>query len=290
MIDYIKKTAIAIMVIMTAAITIEVYAENTGNLPSSDNVWQILEPGLEFGVFLSPRASETGDSRIRVLRIDPERFEFRLLNASSPGQNQLLTAKRWSQQNDLVAAINASMYQKDYQSSVSLMRTKAHINNPRLSRDKTILAFDRETPDVPLLKIIDRQCENFDDWKYKYYTFVQSIRMISCKGNNVWRQQSQKWSTAAIGIDDEGRGLFIHVRSPYSTHDLIDILMELPLRISRAMYAEGGREAQLYVRSGDHEYELVGSYGTGFGESNDNRYATPIPNVVGIARRKKPVD
>jgi hypothetical protein len=221
------------------------------------------------------------------LRIDPEKFEFRLLNASSPEQNQLLTAKKWCQRNGLVAAINASMYQKDYRASVSLMRTKNHINNPRLSKDKTILAFDRITPEVPLLKMIDRQCENFDEWKDKYYTFVQSIRMISCKGRNVWRQQSQKWSTAVIGIDEEGWGLFIHVRSPYSTHDLINILLELPLQISRAMYAEGGREAQLYVQSGDHEYELIGSYGTGFGEGNNTQYATPLPNVVGIARREK---
>ncbi len=256
----------------------------------SKDGWQTLEPGLEFGVFLSPQLSETSDSRIRVLRIDPKRFEFRLLNASSPGQNQLLTAREWCQRNGLVAAINASMYQKDYRTSVSLMRTKNHVNNPRLSRDKTILAFDRTTPDVPLLKMIDRQCENFDDWKDKYHTLVQSIRMISCKGHNVWRQQPQKWSTAVIGIDHEGWGLFIHVRSPYSTHDLINILIELPLQVSSAMYAEGGREAQLYIQSGDQEYEFIGSYGSGFGENSHNQYAAPIPNVVGIARRKKPVE
>jgi hypothetical protein len=113
--------------------------------------------------------------------------------------------------------------------------------------------------------------------------------MISCKGHNVWRQQPRKWSTAVIGIDEEGWGLFIHVRSPYSTHDLINILLELPLRISRAMYAEGGGEAQLYIRSGDHEYELVGSYGSGFNE-NSTHYVSPIPNVIGIGRREKPVE
>jgi hypothetical protein len=290
MIHSIQKAVLVIMVMMTTVITPEVYGKNSTTVSQPDNVWQTLEPGLEFGVFLSPRVSEVGDSRIRVLRIDPMRFEFRLLNVSSPGQNQLLTAKRWCQQHGLVAAINASMYQKDYRSSVSLMRTKNHINNPRLSKDKTILAFDRRTPDIPLLKMIDRQCDNFDDWKEKYYTFVQSIRMISCKGHNVWRQNSQKWSTAVIGVDEEGWGLFIHVRSPYSTHDLINILLELPLRISRAMYAEGGREAQLYVQSGKQEYELIGIYGAGLGESSSMQYATPIPNVVGIAHRKKPVE
>lgn len=290
---FIQKADIVIMVIMIAGvttITADVSGKNNTMLSQPDNVWQSLEPGLELGIFLAPRAAEIGDSRIRVLRIDPKRFEFRLLNASSPEQNQLLTAKSWCQQNGLVAAINASMYQKDYRSSVSLMQTKNHINNPRLSKDKTILVFDRTSPDVPLLKILDRQCENFDEWKDKYSTFVQSIRMISCKGRNVWRQQPQKWSTAVIGIDEEGWGLFIHVRSLYSTHDLINILLELPLRISSAMYAEGGREAQLYVRSGAQEYEFIGIYGAGFGEGHHTQYATPIPNVVGITHRKAPVE
>ncbi len=105
--------------------------------------------------------------------------------------------------------------------------------------------------------------------------------MISCTGRNVWRQQTQKWSTALIGIDRAGNVLFIHVRSQYTTHDLINILLQLPLQLTNAMYAEGGREAQLYVQTGEHNYEFVGDYGNGFG-SNSGR---PIPNVVGIVRR-----
>lgn len=251
-----------------------------------ENTWQQLEPGLEFGVFLSPQLSKTGDSLVRILRIDPRYFEFRLLNASSSEQNQSFTAREWCQGYNLVAAINASMYQKDYRTSVSLMHTKEHMNNPRLSKDKTLLAFDRKSPDVPLVKIIDRQCENFDDWKERYATLVQSIRMISCKGTNVWRQQPQKWSTALIGSDLAGKVLFIHVRSHYSTHDLINILLKLPLHISRAMYTEGGREAQLYVQSGEQEYEFIGIPSAGFKAYNNAR---PIPNVIGIARRENPI-
>lgn len=261
------------------------YAGSASNTALPEPGWHVLEPGLEFGIFQTPDSSER--ATIHVLRIDPNYFEFRLLNASATSPQQLRTAREWCREYELVAAINASMYQEDYLSSVSLMRTSGHINNPRLSKDKTILAFDRRTSNVPLLKIIDRQCENFDDWKPYYTTFVQSIRMISCKGQNVWRPNSQKWSIAAIAIDTEGRGLFIHVRVPYSTHEVINILLDLPLRISRAMYAEGGREAQLYIRSGNQEYEFVGSYGPGFGEHTDNQHAARLPNVIAIARRKR---
>lgn len=278
-----KKYLISIGIIFTVSfINTFLFGETT----APRNPWSLLEPGLEFGEFLAPPLTDSEQGIIRVLRIDPDHFDFHLLTASANDPVQRWTAKDWCLRYNLVAAINASMYQEDYLTSVSLMRTATHVNNPRVSKDKTILAFDRRVPTVPPVKIIDRQCENFEDWKERYTTFIQSIRMISCQGTNVWRPQAQKkWSTAVIAIDQEGRALFIHVRFPYSTYDLINILLSLPLQITRAMYAEGGREAQLYFQSGAHAYELVGSSSTGFREVDNQQYAMPIPNVIGIARK-----
>ena len=250
--------------------------------------WRRLHPGLELGQFPSPQPAAIGDSLIRVLRIDPSVFRFQLLNASSTPRGRSFTAKEWCRQYGLVAAINASMYQTDYKTSVSYMRTETHINNPWLSKDMTILAFDRQRPSVPMVKIIDRQCEDFNIWKPAYATFIQSIRMISCTGGNVWSQQPKRWSTAAIAIDHSNNVLFIHVRSPYSTHDLINALRSLPLKIERAMYAEGGPEAQMYIQIGQHEFEFVGSYETGYNENDRHTVSWPVPNVVGIALGANP--
>jgi len=253
---------------------------------SSVTGWEKLADGLELGIFDAPQPAEIGDSKIRVLRIDPSRYELKLLNASVSKKGRSLSAKQWCLQNGLVAAINASMFQADYKTSVSLMRTKTHVNNPRLSKDMTILAFDRTSPGAPQVKIIDRQCEDFKTWKNKYGTLVQSIRMISCKGKNVWRQQPKKWSTVAIGMDREDRVLFIHVGSPYSTHDLINILQGLPLQIARAMYTEGGPQAQLYIKSGGREYEFVGHSEIDLNKSANSWFSWPIPNAVGVSLRK----
>lgn len=257
--------------------------QSVENAVMQDSAWQELAQGLELGIFSAPLPSEIGDSKIRVLRIDPLHYQLRLLSASAFENGRPLSARQWSQQHGLVAAINASMYQEDYKSSVSLMRSRAHINNPRLSKDMTILAFDRKTADVPLVKMIDRQCEDFKVWQKKYSTLIQSIRMISCTGENVWTKQPQKWSTAAIGVDDRDRVLFIHVGSPYSTHDLIDILKKLPLNISRAMYVEGGPQAQLYINTGDHAHEFVGNYEIDIQGNMNKLISRPVPNVVGIS-------
>ena len=281
-------TLAIIFLLFTALISSAADQKAPGNAraPVSLGVWQKLSDGLHLGFFQSPVPSETGDSMIRVLKIDPSRYNLRLLNASASENGRPLSTKEWCQQNGLVAAINASMYQADLKASVSLMRTKSHINNPRLSKDMAILAFDRQNPEVPRAKIIDRQCEDFDTWKTKYKTLIQSIRMISCKGKNVWEQQPQKWSTAAIAIDRHGRVLFIHVGSLYTTHDLINILKTLPLRIDRAMYVEGGPQAQMYIKVGTHEYEFVGSYKLSIEENVNALFSRPIPNVVGISLRK----
>ena len=247
--------------------------------------WQQLDRGLELGIFPAPQAAAGGDSVVRVLRIDSRFFQLRLFNVSQIKNGVPLTPKQWCRQNGLAAAINPSMYQVDYKTSVSLMRTKVHTNNPRLSKDMTILAFNRQDAGVPRVKIIDRQCEDFQAWKKKYGTLVQSIRMISCKGENVWKPQARRWSTSAIGIDQRDRILFIHVRALYSTHDLINILQKLPLNISRAMYTEGGPQAQLYINSGGKELEFAGSYETNSNAADEGSISWPLPNVLGISKR-----
>jgi len=273
-------TAAAVLVVICCGCAAEVGGEQ----PTS-KTWQEIEPGLELGVFSARQAKGLGDGRINVLRIDPRQFELRLLNASAPGQGRALTVTEWCKRNGLTAAINASMYQEDYRTSVSLMRSAEHVNNSHVTRDRAILAFDARSPEEDPVRIIDLECETLGDWKDRYGTFVQSIRMLSCKGKNVWSPQPKKWSTAAIGIDRQGRVLFIHVRTPFTTHDLIDTLIALPIDLASLMYSEGGPEAQLHINGPERAYEFIGSYETSFNENDDNAYAWPVPNVVGIVGR-----
>lgn len=244
--------------------------------------WERLEPGLEFGAFRS-RLAAAGDRLIRVLRIDPARYRLRLLNASSEPGGHPRTARDWAERNHLAAAINASMYQADMRSSVSLMLTRGHVNNPRLSKDKAVLAFDPLEAGLPPVQIIDRECQDFAALRDHYATLVQSIRMISCDGRNVWEPRQGAWSTAAIGIDKSGRILFIHARAPHTTHDLIEVLLELPIDLKNAMYVEGGSEAQMFVQAGGKSLEFAGSL-----EDQDDtlpaHFVWPIPNAVGIER------
>jgi len=246
--------------------------------------WQALEPGLEYAELASPIRASAGDSLIRVLRLDPTRFGLDLFNASAAPDAASHTAREWAQANGLVAAINASLYQTDYRTSVSLMKTRRHVNNPRLSKHNAVLLFDRLDAAVPPLQIVDRTCRDLAPVQRNYGAAVQSIRMISCHRANVWGQDERTWSSAAVGVDRQGRLLLIHMRAPLSTHDLADALLALPLDLHETMYVEGGPEAQLYVNAGGREIEVVGSHGSSGFTAIENAAALPIPNVLGVRR------
>jgi Phosphodiester glycosidase len=245
--------------------------------------WQALEPGLEYTLLDGPPAAD-GDRKIAVVRIDPARFELRLLAASAPGQGALRTARDWAAGTGASAAINASMYQEDYRTSVSLMRTRDHVNQRRLSKDKAVLAFDPVVSGVAPVRIVDRDCEDLDHASARYGTLVQSIRMVSCDRRNVWAPSDRRFSAAAIGLDKRGRVLFIHARTPWPVHDLVKALLALPLDLAQAMYVEGGPEAQLFARGGGHEVERVGTFAGS--AAADNPRAWPVPNVIAAVRRQ----
>jgi uncharacterized protein YigE (DUF2233 family) len=176
---------------------------------------------------------------VTIVKINPAYYSFKLLCASEHGKESL-SVKDWALKNHLVAAVNGSMFQKDGLTSIDFMKNFNHVNNPRLSRDKTILAFNPVEKDLPPIQLIDRECGDFNDLRTKYRSLVQSIRMISCKGKNVWNDQNVKWSCLALGMDARGNILFLFCTTPGSVHDFIEILLSLPLDLKSAMYLEGG--------------------------------------------------
>jgi hypothetical protein len=139
---FVIRSFAIILFLCISAIAIEAQQKNPAPETKQDMGWQQLGKGLELGTFLAPQPAVVGDSLVRVLRIDPKYYRFRLLNASAIENGAPLTPKQWCRQNGLIAAINPSMFQTDYKTSVSLMRTRTHTNNPRLSKDMTILASD----------------------------------------------------------------------------------------------------------------------------------------------------
>ncbi len=250
-------------------------------------LWRPLAPGLEVARFPAPTRGAVGDSVVTVVRVDSQRYVFRLLSADLLGLSRNPTALDWVRQEGVTGVINAAMFRTDQRTALGYMRDGGRTNNAKWSADNAIFVSQPRRAGLPEAAILDRVCDPDAARRAEdYRVVVQSIRMLDCQGRNVWAPQPRRWSTACVGTDAAGRVLLIHVRSPYTTHDLIDLLRSLPLDLRRLMYVEGGPEASLVVAAkGEVVLSEVGSFETGFHEADDNQVFWPVPNVLAFQER-----
>jgi len=242
--------------------------------------WKEADEGLYVAEFES--VFDNAPYAVTIVRIDPERYTFNLLCASEHDRAPL-TVREWATRYKMLAAVNAGMFQENGLTSVGYMKNFDHVNNPRLSKANTILAFNPVEKNLPEIRIIDRECQDFNDLRQKYKSFVQSTRMISCNRQNVWSEQDSKWSSLAVGADTQGNILFLFTRTPHSVHDFIEVLLSLPLCLKSAMYLEGGPQASLYLSTSKMTLERYGVWG---GLENDSlQFPLPIPNVIGLSKK-----
>ncbi len=253
--------------------------------PQKDDIlWKKVDDGLYYGEYTSSKKSIFGDSKIDILKISPDKYNFNLFSAKEKGEKNR-TASDWATEKKQIAVINAGMYMTDYNTNLGYMKDYNFVNNSKLGKDNTIVAFNRKNDSVPEFQIIDLKCQNWDVLKTKYNTFTQSIRMMDCNQKNKWGKQNRIWSMVVIGKDKKGNALFIFVRSPYAVHDFINILSNSSLDLYNLMYLEGGPEASFYVNHNETKINKIGSYETGFNENDNNIYPCDIPNVIGITKK-----
>ncbi len=254
----------------------------------SASEWRTVAPGMEIRVVRSRQQKPVGDSKITVLRIDPNRWELELMGVFQTGESGGHTAREWSQKQKYSAAINAGMFQTDGKTHLGYLRSRDHIYNRRLNSYQSVIAFDpRQREKVPAFRIFDLDSPgvNLQAILADYASAVQNLRLVKRPGLNQWAQQTREWSEAAVGEDSEGRVLFIYSRSPFSMRDLNLELLGAGIGLVAAQHMEGGPEAQLYVHAGDTELEMFGSYETSFKENDENSAAWPVPNVIGVRPR-----
>ncbi len=247
--------------------------------------WIRVDEGLHVSEFDFPMGSTAGERTITVVKVDPKFYAFRLLCASEHGGVRM-TARRWCERFNLIAAINAGMYQKDGLTNVGLMKNFGHVNNPRLHRlYQAVLAFNPSEPEIPEIQIIDLKCQDFSSIGPKYHTLIQNIRMISCRQENVWFRTDPFFGMAVFGIDKSGHALLAFTEALSSGHEFSNALLSLPISIFNALYLEGGAEASLFLSWKGMELEKIGHRERGFQENPPRVVPRAIPNVIGIIKK-----
>lgn len=252
---------------------------------SQNSPWEKIDDGLFVGNFNVSQKSNSGKSKIIIVRINPKKYELKLFSAGEYKHGNL-TVKEWCEKYKLTAAINAGMYLTDYKSNVGYMKNFNYINNSKVnSKYYSVAAFNPKAEGKPKFKIFDIDDIPMKTIQNEYHSLVQNLRLIKRPAQNRWPQQAKQWSEAALGEDTKGNILFIFCRSPYSMHDLNRMLLKLPIDLVCAQHLEGGPEASLYLSHDKKKVETMGSYETGFNEVEENVHFYPLPNVFGIVKK-----
>ena len=239
--------------------------------PSQGLAWQELEPGLDFAEF----SFLEREKAISVLRIDPSQFHFILCAASAKSEAKPLS--QWAHDYALLAGINASMYLKDGITSTGYLREKEHVNNPRIhQRFGAFFVAQPKKQGIPSAAILEREDPNLQEKLAQYDLVIQNFRLIGQGGQILWPKSGPLHPIACVGQDKDGKVLFILCKIPTTAHALAEELLKLPIKLSQAMYVEGGLEAELFVR--------------GVNTASEERYFPflkihpALPNVLGLRK------
>jgi len=250
------------------------------------NPWTALADGLDRARFSDPQ-SDTSDSFLTIIRIDPAKWEIRFLSISKTGEEKGMSAQKWCQKYDLAAAINGGLYDQDGRTHVGLLKIDGQLVNRRRNSYKSAAAVKARRPGLPEFRIFDLDVVPLDSVVTDYDNVMQNQRLIKCPGENRWPPGGREWIEAALGEDSLGRALFIYCPKAVSMYDFNELLLSLPIGLVCAQHLEGGVQSQLFLDCNDAQIHIAGGKTVNEADALEMIFEWPLPNIIGI-RPKAP--
>jgi hypothetical protein len=251
--------------------------------------WVTLTKGLQYREINAPIKSEIGDSKISLVRLDRDLFEFDVFSATNYDSIPK-SVDRWAKKHKLNIVFNSGMYsQENTLLSRAFLKAGKHVNNPSIIEDFNLMmamspnAIHREN-----IEVLDLTCENFDQIKNEFNSYAQGLRMIDCNGKPMfWKKKIQSCSMIIAAEGTDNKFYIIFCRSPYTHNQMIEFMLKMPYGIRNAIYLEGGPETSLFINVNGHRIQKVGSWVSDTWESDENNHFWSLPNVVGVKNRSQ---
>jgi hypothetical protein len=253
-----------------------------------DNKWTELEDGLHYIEMDGPRKENIGDSKISLLKINPEKFQFEMLSATQFDSTSKCVSD-WARDHQLNVVINAGMYdlRRQLSSKGLLQNSKSYANNPNYYEGYNMLiAFNPLDKSLPAFDIFDLKCADINQVKKKYASLAQGMRMIDCNGAPMSWNKNPQWCSQLIVAKDKHQNIyFVFTRSPYSHNEMIQFMVNLKEPLMNAIYMEGGPQTSLYIDTKNDHIEKLGSYVSRTYATDKNAEFWNLPNIIGIRKK-----
>lgn len=249
--------------------------------------WEPVNEGIRYCEIPCPSLSETGENRLCLLELSPEKLEFELVCASE-NREEPKTVTDWAQAHGFELVFNASMYKLDQPlRSRGFLKNKNHHNQAIFHPDyRGVLAFQPIDSLKAPAGLFDLECQSWDSLRRQYHCLGQGLRMLDCAGNPLsWNKKKQRCSMMLMAQDTAGKLYLVFCRSPFSHNQMIGFLKSLPLSLRQALYLEGGPETSLFLQVGNFRLEKVGSFVSDSYETDANDHFWKLPNVIGVKQK-----
>lgn len=236
---------------------------------------QSLLPGLQW-------IKWTGRSNpdIGVLRIDPNRYRFKVMNFRSEGASQPMSLWEWMDRSGALAVFNAGQYYPDFSYMGLLVSDGRKINGGLHKLFQALFLAEPLKEGVRMARILDLAEEEFDLEKPCYLEIAQSFMLLDRWKNIRVRRTSNAAIRTILAEETEGDLLLLLTQGPYTLWDIAQELRNGPFPILRAMSMDGGEEAQLGVRTKYFTYPSVSE-----AKGQAQYYSRALPTVIGVFSR-----
>ncbi len=238
-----------------------VQAENS----PTDPFWQKIEEGFETRVIQLNGAAYEALSKLRVLRIDLEKFQVRILDSRNFGTDRM-EVKDFVKRAHALAAVNGGFFLPNYQ-PLGLLIVDGQEVNPLRKADWGIFMIQDNIP-----RII--HTSQFQKEKNISQALQVGPRLVvDGKGKTMKKQIARR---TALGITYKKQIILVNTeKTDAYTQDLARIF-SLPesqggLECRDALSLDGGPSAQMYVEYGFFKI--------------DNPGGLPVPNAIGVFKK-----
>ena len=247
----------------------------------TDIQWQVLGRGLSFTRVEVLRDEETVET-LAVVKIDPAANAFRVFHH----RPQDIAA--WQQELKAVVVFNASYYSQDGQPVGLIITDGKPLGPPRNPKMRGMFVAEPKgmSPDLPRATILDLALTPIIHQKLPWTQGVQSFPLLLDAKQRIRVRQTDKTAhRTVIATDRHGNILVFNTHSAYFTlYDLAWFLKESAFEIDTALNLDGGREAQLIIKTKDFEYSSANSLGTQLGTLLDHKQYE-LPTVLAVFPR-----
>ena len=250
----------------------------------SDSIfWDSFAVGVDTSEFVPSQKSILGDSKLFLVRIDPQKVFFELKCSTSENCNPL-TVEEWADTFGFSIVFNAGMYDLVNQlQSRAHMKDRKKINNPLIHPDYNGW-FSIDT-----ISGIAKVCDLYNQGNHIINSSVegfQAMRMLDFNGIPMnWTKKRQSCSMLVVSTDSKGLIYLIFCRSPYLHATMISFLKSLSIDLKTTLYMEGGPETSLFLKNEKATIRKIGSYVSNTYPIDTNSIFWKIPNVIGVKLR-----